>query len=997
MKFHLNNFKVIGVTTLVLFLLVSLSSSAGTNPQGAEKDIPALLQQLGEEQGQLNSLHIQRELSLRRQIKILMGSQGKWLTRDDSGKVSRDMLLKRLEELRQIGSRNFLHKYRQHFSREELLSLNRTAASFDSQIARQRHKVGALQAQIGEVDYSTLPAPPAQGENPSGTGSISGRVTNDYDGIGIRYANIYVYNLTGSQVASAQTARDGSYTVYGISPGNYKVQATEYWEFIAEYYDDVRDWGLATPVTVVADTDTPNIDFGLSTGGFIRGTIINEGGMGIASCNLTVYDYNTGWSISIGDSSTDLNGVYVLCGIPTGTYIVQAYSARVGYISEYYDDAPDYASATPVDVIEGSTTDNIDFILQWGGSITGRVTSNMVSSPHEGLYDVDLDVYDAVTSTYIVWGDTHANGEYVIGGLPTGSYVVHADGGYIGYQSEYYDDVRQWSEATPVAVTIGLTTSGIDFSLEPAGFISGKVLDSGFNAIASMRVYVYDILGQSYGYEYTDSQGKYVSDPLPEGWYKVRARPSSTYMGEYFNDETDFFLAETVKVVRGQTTKYKGFVLSDIPGTDPQEPNDDFASASPINIGDKKTGLITPSGDVDFFVFTGTAGQTIVADIDAEDLYSPLDSYLVLYDSSHTELTNNNYWTTSYWYSDDSRIIYTLPADDTYYLRVEDLGGGGGANYYYHLTLKESYQQVIVAAHGEGGVSQVVAWHVSTDTKIFDEQVFGSGNSSGEVHVAAGDADGDGLAEIACGNGVNGWSGFSLWKLEGKIMQDRVFDGKNSKGEVHVAVGNFSSGRPDEGVIAHGLDGKSRVVAGSANGVILFDNQVFGAGNVRGEVNVASGDVDGDGFDEIICGHGDGGNSQVRVFELNGTQIFSKKVFWGGNPSGEVHLASGDVDGDGVDEIICGHGYGGNSQVKVFELDGTLIFNQNVFGSGNSNGEVHLASGDVDGDGVDEIICGHGYGGNSRVSVFELNGTMIFNKKFFGAGNTNGEVHVAGW
>ena len=88
---------------------------------------------------------------------------------------------------------------------------------------------------------------------------------------------------------------------------------------------------------------------------------------------------------------------------------------------------------------------------------------------------------------------------------------------------------------------------------------------------------------------------------------------------------------------------------------------------------------------------------------------------------------------------------------------------------------------------------------------------------------------------------------------------------------------------------------------------------------LRGGVSVAAGDVDGDGLAEIVTGAGPGGGPHVRGFSLSGG-VMEIASFMAYDPDfgGGVFVASGDVNGDGLSEIITGPGAGGGGHVRVF-------------------------------------------------------------------------------
>ena len=118
---------------------------------------------------------------------------------------------------------------------------------------------------------------------------------------------------------------------------------------------------------------------------------------------------------------------------------------------------------------------------------------------------------------------------------------------------------------------------------------------------------------------------------------------------------------------------------------DPHEPNDTRGQATPLAYGTTLTDAeICLQGDVDYYAFAGNAGAHVLADIDAQVIGSALNSYLSLYDSNGVELTQNDDHDGL-----DSRIEYTLPTDDIYYLLVRASGhpNEGGPDHFYTLRV----------------------------------------------------------------------------------------------------------------------------------------------------------------------------------------------------------------------------------------------------------------------------------------------------------------------
>jgi predicted GH43/DUF377 family glycosyl hydrolase len=193
---------------------------------------------------------------------------------------------------------------------------------------------------------------------------------------------------------------------------------------------------------------------------------------------------------------------------------------------------------------------------------------------------------------------------------------------------------------------------------------------------------------------------------------------------------------------------------------------------------------------------------------------------------------------------------------------------------------------------------------------------------------------------------------------------------------VNVSCGRVNGGTAD--VILTGA-GPGDIYGPHVRGFLPDGTPVAGLsflayGTNRFGVNVAAGDLDGDGYDEIITGAGPGDvfGPHVRAFDFDGgppvSPVPGVSYFAYGTLKYGVNVTAGDLDGDGYDEIVTGAGPGDvfGPHVRGWNVDGgtaAAIPGISFFAYGTLKYGVDVAAGDLDGDGLAEIITAPGPSG----------------------------------
>lgn len=158
------------------------------------------------------------------------------------------------------------------------------------------------------------------------------------------------------------------------------------------------------------------------------------------------------------------------------------------------------------------------------------------------------------------------------------------------------------------------------------------------------------------------------------------------------------------------------FAIGTLPECFEAEPNDDRAHAQKIKLPMVINGRIGARGDCDVFEVSGRAGDTVVAEVSARRLDSPLDSLLRITDATGALLALNDDHETPEFavrtHPADSYLMFKLPADGAYYVHLSDLARAGGDDYAYRLRLSASQPDFALYAvpstvtmRGKGGTA----------------------------------------------------------------------------------------------------------------------------------------------------------------------------------------------------------------------------------------------------------------------------------------------------
>jgi hypothetical protein len=207
--------------------------------------------------------------------------------------------------------------------------------------------------------------------------------------------------------------------------------------------------------------DTGGINAALESAGRVLGHVQTAGGSPLQGVCVRSMNVDIG---GIRDTTTDGNGNYILTGVRPGQTRISFRGCTAGnYVTQYYSGATSPDAATLISVSAWQSKYGVDATMVAAGHITGHVQNG------NGDPLVGFCVYGSANGNAIPSAVTDAGGNYTIGEVPpSGTYELTAQDCW----NHNYLSLQQ--TGTLIAPP---TPMIVDFTLEPASTISGRVYD----------------------------------------------------------------------------------------------------------------------------------------------------------------------------------------------------------------------------------------------------------------------------------------------------------------------------------------------------------------------------------------------------------------------------------------------------------------------------------------------------------------------------------------
>jgi hypothetical protein len=197
-------------------------------------------------------------------------------------------------------------------------------------------------------------------------------------------------------------------------------------------------------------------------------------------------------------------------------------------------------------------------------------------------------------------------------------------------------------------------------------------------------------------------------------------------------------------------------------------------------------------------------------------------------------------------------------------------------------------------------------------------------------------------------------------------------------GAINVAWGDLNNDGVQEIFAAAGQGGGPAIaILNSQTGEVIKSFFAFDPA-FRGGTSIAVKDFNKDGVPDIFAAAGQGGGPEIRIFDGSNLNVLRSFFAYAEDFLGGANVAAFDFNNDRIPEIVTGAGRGGAAHAKVFDGATNAIISQWYAYPTDFIGGMFVAAGDIGNDGTFEVVTGPGDGGKPVVAVWNaLTGGLL--------------------
>jgi hypothetical protein len=519
----------------------------------------------------------------------------------------------------------------------------------------------------------------------------------------------------------------------------------------------------------------------------------------------------------------------------------------------------------------------------------------------------------------------------------------------------------------------------------------------------------FDNTSDPYPYIYMDSNSDFDNDGLSD-FYELSSLTDvfdadSDDDGLNDGDEVTIYLSDPLVIDTDGDSLLDGFEADN--GLDPTDSNDIYGDVDGDGLSNIVEFLLGTS-----LILADTDGDTLS---DFEEYYSPTTDPL-LADTDGDGLRDDG--------DVDENLAFIIGYQVSSVSNVADVNNDGVADVIIGSANSNN------SSGANSGIARVFSGADGTIIYTFNGDSGGDyldGDRFGASVSAAGDVNNDGFADVIVGatgddnNGSSSGSASIFSGLDGAILYTFNGDSINDYfGDSVSAAGDVNNDGYDDVIVGadgddnNGNDSGSARIFSGRDGAILYNFNGDSSYDNFGASVSAAGDVNNDGYDDVIVGaYRDDNNGtssgSARIFSgLDGSILYTFNGDSSYDDFGASVSAAGDVNNDGYADVIVG-AYGddnngtGSGSARIFSgLDGAILYTFNGDSSYDNFGWSVSAAGDVNNDGFADVIVGapgddnNGSSSGSARIFSGIDGGIITTINGINSGNQLGQIVTSG-